>query len=148
MESDVRDEGGIWIQSVLFTMCLLYCVSTPPFSEAGCTWQLSRAPPVPLEQLCCRMWHFLHLLAAELTRNWGNINVLAVSVLPAGNRKWKCWNFTVNGAFKSIMSCSDKTRILVLAETRMKALNKLMQSFIMPTAYKPTRDVNRVILTW
>lgn len=46
------------------------------------------------------------------------------------------------------MSCSDKTRILVLAETRMKALNTLMQSFIMSTAYEPTRDVNRVILTW
>lgn len=97
------------------------------FSEAGCTWQLSRALPVPLEPLCCRMWHFPHLLAAEFTRNWGNLNVLAVLVLPAGTRKLKCWFFTVNSVLKSIVFCSDKTRILVLAETKMKALNKRMQ---------------------
>lgn len=112
---------------VFFILCLIYCVSAPSFSEAGCTWQLSRALPVPLKPLCCRMWHFPHLLAAEFTRNWGNLNVLAVLVLPAGTRKLKCWNFTVNGELKSIVFCSDKTRILVLAETKMKALNKLMQ---------------------
>lgn len=43
---------------------------------------------------------------------------------------------------KHFMFCSDKTRILVLAETKMKALKKLIQSLIMSTAYKPTQDVN------
>lgn len=117
----VREDPAV---CVFHHVSLTYCLSGPSVSEAGCTWQASRALPVPLGQLCRRIWRFTHLLGAELTRNGGSLNVLAFSTLPAGNRKDKCWNFTVSGTSKSILFCFGKTRILLLAEAKIIALKQ------------------------
>lgn len=110
-----RGREDMNLGSIFHHVCLIYCLSGPSVSEAGCTWQASRALLVPLGQLCRRIWHFTPLLGAELTRNRGYLKVLAFSILPTGNRKCKWQKFTVNGASKTIIFCFDKTRILFLA---------------------------------
>jgi len=120
MELDVTEEGKIQIQTVSSTMCLSFTVCQHPLFLR----QRSTALPVPLGQHGRRVGPFTHLLGAELTRNGGNLYVLAFLILPAGNRKCKCQNFIVNSASKSIMFCFAKTRILVLAEAKMIALKQ------------------------